>query len=268
MRANPGVQLSDVQAVYGGAQAQLYELFMGQQIHVGGLESSLELAAAAGIGQGHAGVELCCGTGASMRALVRLCEVGSMVGVEIAAAQVERGRDACRTQGLDGRITFVVGDATDTGLAAGSVDFVWGEDAWCYVLDKPALVAEAVRLTKPGGVIAFTDWVEGAAGLSDEEADHVMTMMMFPTLSTIEAYRELFTAEGCDVVVAEDTGRFGPSFELYTELLRRQLTFDAFELFGSSKEFVDIVVEQLAGLARLGHEQKLGQVRFVARRRS
>src|SRR5581483_2921898 len=151
-------------------------------------------------------------------------------------------------------------------LNDGSADFVWGEDAWCYVVDKPALVAEAVQLTKRGGVIAFTDWVEGLGGLSDAEADHVMQIMTFPTLCTIEGYRELFGAQGCDVVVAEDTGGFGPAFELYAELLRRQLTFDAFELFGFSKEFVDIVADQLAGLARLGHERKLGQVRFVARR--
>ena len=42
----------------------------------------------------------------------------------------------------------------------------------------------------------------------------------------------------------------------------------AFELFGFSKEFVDLVAAQLAGLARLGHERKLGQARFVARRRA
>lgn len=266
MRTNASVQLSDVQAVYDGSMARLYELFMGQQIHIGGLESTLALAELAGIGTGQAGIELCCGTGASMRALVRLREVASIVGVEIAATQVERGRDTCRAQGLVERITFVVGDATDTQLDAGSADFVWGEDAWCYVVDKPALIAEAVRLTKPGGVIAFTDWVEGAAGLSDAEADHVMQIMTFPTLSTVDAYRDLLVAHGCDVVVAEDTGQFGPAFDLYADLLRRQLTFDAFELFGFSKEFVDLVAEQLAGLARLGHEHKLGQARFVARR--
>ena len=56
-------------------------------------------------------------------------------------------------------------------LAAGSADFVWGEDAWCYVTDKPKLIAEAARVVKSGGTIAFTDWVEGPAGLTDAEAD-------------------------------------------------------------------------------------------------
>ena len=40
---------------------------------------------------------------------------------------------------------FTLADACDTGLPAGSADFVWGEDAWCYVVDKPKLIAEAAR---------------------------------------------------------------------------------------------------------------------------
>ena len=36
------------------------------------------------------------------------------------------------------------GDACETGLPAGEADFVWGEDAWCYVPDKAKLVAEVV----------------------------------------------------------------------------------------------------------------------------
>ena len=142
------------------------------------------------------------------------------------------------------------------------------EDAWCYVLDKKRLVSEAVRLTRPGGVIAFTDWVEGPAGLSDAEAEHVLQIMTFPSLSSFGAYRELFEAEGCDVVVAEDSGRFGPAFHLYAEMISRQLTFDAFELLAFSMDIVDVVVEQLAGLAGLGDAGKLAQVRFVARRPS
>jgi SAM-dependent methyltransferase len=263
--SNPNVRLADVQALYDGAPARLYELFMGRQIHVGGLRSSLELAELAGISAGLRGVELCCGSGATMRALVRLLDVASMIGVEAATAPVERGRQACYEQGLDDRIQFVIGDASDTRLPDAEADFVWSEDSWCYVVDKPKLIAEAIRLTCAGGVIVFTDWVEGPAELSDEEAQHVMQLMTFPSLFSIDAYRELFEREGCHVVVAEDTGLFARAFGLYADVVEKQLAFDAFEILGFSRELVDVVVEQLRGFARLGYEAKLGQVRFVAR---
>ena len=266
LRSNPNVRPADVQAIYDGVQARLYELFMGQQIHIGGLEGSLELARLARIGEGQRGVELCCGTGATMRALVRLQGVASMLGVETATAPVERGREACRQQGLDDRIAFQIGDATDTQLPDAGADFVWSEDAWCYVREKERLVVEAIRLTRTGGVVAFTDWIEGPGGLSDAEADHVMQVMTFPTLFTAGAYVELFEREGCEVVLAEDTGRFGPAFELYAEVVRRQLAFDAFELLGFNLEIVEIVADQLSGLAQLGNELKLGQLRVVARK--
>ena len=68
-------------------------------------------------------------------------------------------------------------------------------------------------------------------------------------------------------MVAEDTGRFGPSFELYARSLRDQLAFDALELFDFDRDVLDIVVEQLFGFSRLGEAGKLVQGRFVARRR-
>ena len=36
-------------------------------------------------------------------------------------------------------------------LSASGLDFVWGEDAWCYVVDEAKLIAEAARLVRRGG---------------------------------------------------------------------------------------------------------------------
>lgn len=38
------MKLQDVQGVYSGAEGNLWELIMGEQIHVGGFKSSMELA--------------------------------------------------------------------------------------------------------------------------------------------------------------------------------------------------------------------------------
>src|SRR5260370_16190945 len=146
------------------------QLIFGQQIHIGGMKASIELAEIASIGAELNGVDLCCCNGAGMRFLVRSRGIASMVGVDATEAVVERGRRLTREEGLDDRVRFVLADTCQSGLPSASADFVWSEDAWCYVTDKPRVIAEAARMVRLGGVIAFTDWVEGAAGLSEAEA--------------------------------------------------------------------------------------------------
>ena len=168
------VGLADVQAVYGGAEGDLWELVMGEQIHIGGLSSSMELADRAGIAEGSRGVDLCCCNGAGMRFLVRFREVAHMTGVDATERIVERGRQRTAREGLSESVDFVLGDATHTGLSDAEFDFVWGEDAWCYVEDKAKLLDEATRIVRPGGKIAFTDWVLGPEEMSEDEAERYL----------------------------------------------------------------------------------------------
>jgi ubiquinone/menaquinone biosynthesis C-methylase UbiE len=174
---HPG--LIDVRAIYGGPQGDLDWFLMGQQLHAGGMKGSTDLAERAGIGAGQRGIDPCCGSGGGMRVLVRFCEVASMVGIDLTARKVARGEQRCREERLADRIRFVVADACCSGLPGRSADFVWGEDAWCSVPDKAALVAEAARVIRSDGAVAFTDWVEGPTELSIEEAQRALSLMSF-----------------------------------------------------------------------------------------
>ena len=211
------IGLKDVQAVYGGPEGQLWELVMGQQIHVGGFASSMDLAEKAGIGTGMSGVDLCCCNGAGMRFLVRFRNVAKMQGVDATETVVELGRRRCQAEGLADRITFTLADVCDSKLPGSSVDFVWGEDAWCYVVDKKRLIAEAARLVKPGGIIAFTDWVDGPKPWAAGEAERYRTFMKFPNTLTLDGYATLLKNSGCEMLVTEDTGRYAPHVHLYLE---------------------------------------------------
>lgn len=254
-----------VDAVYTGPEADLWELIMGHQIHVGGLRSTLELADRAGIRAGMQGIDLCCCTGAGMRALVRLRGVASMTGVDANARMLERGRARCAEEGVADRIRFVSADVTASGLPAASADFVFGEDAWCYVGDKGKLVAEAARLVRPGGAVAFTDWIEGA-GLSDADAEQYLRIMRFPNVLSLADYRRLLGENGLRVEVAEDTGRFAPAFELFLRMIDEQFEYDALRILGFSRERLDLVLQALRFLGDLGRAGRVGQGRFVARR--
>ena len=267
MKAISNVGLADVSAVYNGSEGDLWELIMGQQIHIGGFRSSMELAERAGVFSGLHGVDLCCCNGAGMRLLVRFRDVATMIGVDATKTVVERGRQRCQEEGLAERIRFVLADVCDSHLADACVDFVWGEDAWCYVADKPRLIAEAVRIVKPGGVIAFTDWVEGPAGLSDDDAARFLRFMKFPNVQDISGYAALLKANGCEVLAAEDTGRFPVYLDLYQNMVDMQLTYDAMRIMNFDAMAMQALAGGMAFMRDLAHAGKIAQGRFIARRR-
>ncbi|MCX5643946.1 MAG: methyltransferase domain-containing protein [Phycisphaerae bacterium] len=267
MKSVKGIGLADVQAVYGGPEGRLWELIMGEQIHIGGFVSSMDLAQQAGIGAGTKGVDLCCCNGAGMRFLVRFRNVAGMTGVDATETVVEQGQQRCQQAGLADKIQFTLADVCSSGLKSSSADFVWGEDAWCYVVDKTKLIAEAARIVKPGGTIAFTDWVEGDRGLSQPEAERYRRFMKFPNVQTIGGYSDLLKANGCDVLIAKGTGRFAPYVDLYLNMLGMQLAYDALKIIGFDQNLMGAMAGEMAFMQQLSHAGKIAQGLFVARKR-
>ncbi|MEW6742509.1 MAG: methyltransferase domain-containing protein [Planctomycetota bacterium] len=264
MKTTRNITLESVKQVYSGPEGDLWELIMGEQIHIGGFQSSMDLAERAGIHAGAKGVDFCCCNGAGMRFLVRFRNVDSMHGVDATRTVVERGRERCKAEGLADRIRFTLADATASGLPDGCADFVWGEDAWCYVMNKEKLISEAARLVRPGGRIAFTDWIEGEKGLSDAEAERFLQFMKFPNVQDRGGYERLLERKGCRVEVAEDTGRFAPYVDLYLDMVGKQLTFDALKIIGFDMEMLKAISKEMGFMQGLAHAGKIAQGVFVA----
>ena len=267
MKSIKHIGLREVQAVYSGPEGELWELIMGEQIHIGGFTSSMDLAEKAGIGPGMKGVDLCCCNGAGMRFLVRFRDVARMEGIDATEKVVEQGCRRCEQEGLSDRIEFTLADVCNSGLADASEDFVWGEDAWCYVVDKKKLISEAARIVKPAGIIAFTDWIEGDAGLTDAEAERFLTFMKFPNIQNLKGYRNLLAANGCKVIASEDTGRFGSYVDLYLDMINTQLTYDVLKIIGFNSELMKSMAAEMVFMQELAHAGKIIQGLFVARKK-
>jgi SAM-dependent methyltransferase len=165
---------------------------------------------------------------------------------------------------LGDKIAFVQADVCDSGLETGSADFVWGEDAWCYVEDKAKLIAEAARLIKPHGKIAFTDWMEGPAGLTEAEAARYLGFMKFPNVLTSGEYQSLLEKNGCAVHVAHDTGRFAASMPLYLDMIEKQLTYDALKIIGYDTALAATLVGEMKFIQSLAQAGKIVQGLIVA----
>ena len=264
MKFFKSVSLKDVQTVYGGFEGRLWELVMGEQIHFGGFESSMELATKAGVKEGMRGVDFCCCTGAGMRFLIRFIKVANMTGVDATAEMINLGKKRTQDEGFADKIEFILSDVCKNSLPSEEFDFVWGEDAWCYVEDKSKLISEAARIVKRGGIICFTDWIEGKNKLSNIETERFLKFMKFPSYCNIEDYCLLLKKNGCEIMLAEDTKRFAPCCDLYIDMLTKQLTYDALKIIGYDMglmQFLGGEMDFMRGLAKTG---KIAQGLFVA----
>jgi ubiquinone/menaquinone biosynthesis C-methylase UbiE len=255
------IALSDVQKVYSGPEAQLWELIMGEQIHAGGMTSSVQLATSAAIKEGMKGVDLCCCVGAGMRFLVKNYKV-KMCGVDATENMLTQARQRATEEGLEKHLEFKTGDVTSIPYEDKAFDFVWGEDAWCYVLDKDKLVQEAARVLKPGGIIAFTDWIEGPKGLSSEEARRINTFMKFPGIESMDGYRALLTKHRFEIKESVEI-EFGKYVDLYITMLTEQLTYDALKILGNDMELFRAMGAEMDYMRNRVHEGKMTRGRFV-----
>ena len=135
-----------------------------------------------------------------------------------------------------------------------------------YVEDKTKLIQEVVRLVKDKGVIAFSDWVTGPAGLSTEETGLLQSSMQLPNFQSQDGYCDLLTSAGCTIELAEDTNLFEPQMLLMGQMLDTQYKYAAQQLFPHEPTRVDEMVAGFFMLSAMAGANKLAQVRIVARK--
>lgn len=255
------VGIENVNEVYDGPGGILWELLMGEQIHVGGAEETDALARKAGIGAESHVLDVCSALGGPARYLAQNygCRV---TGLDATTRMIEEAKRRTAEAGLASRITFEQGNALDMPFRSGTFDVVWGQDAWCYVTDKERLIQECARVAKLGGAIAFTDWLE-TGPMGDQEWEALHTFMVFPYTETLEGYARLATAAGLNVVEQEDlSADFAAHIPVYLDMVQTQFRQAILDNYG--QEMYDGVVDGLTLWRDAAAEGKVGRGRLIA----
>lgn len=203
--------LDAVRRQRGGATGPLTadDLFPYDQDHYGGLAAVDTLARLAGVTARSRVLDLCAGLAGPARFLAtrRCCRV---IGIELNGHRAAGAARLTRLVGLARQVTVVRGDATALPLRTGSVDACISQEALLHIADKAAVLREAHRVLRPGGRLAFTDWIAHPT-LGDGERRRLEAWMAATTLQGLESYRALLGRAGFTAVVADDlSGEWRP----------------------------------------------------------
>ena len=121
------------------------------------------LVEAVGARPGDRALDLGCGNGAATRVLAdAVGSGGSVVGLDLSPAMVERARQALGDSATP--VTLLVGDASDPDLPAASFDVVTASLVLFFLPEPAAALSRWVRLLAPGGRIGLSTF-----GASDEQ---------------------------------------------------------------------------------------------------
>lgn len=125
-------------------------------IHPGGLAATAELAKECGLHAGDRILDLGCGKGTSAICFARKYGC-SVTGIDLSESLIAEARARARHARVTRQTQFVVGDAQSLPFPDGAFDAVVSQAVLVLVKDKERVIEEAVRVTRPGGRLA---WME------------------------------------------------------------------------------------------------------------
>lgn len=183
-------------------------------------------------------IDVGCGNGASTELLVERCAPSFVLGIDLSEAQL----DFARKRHTAGIAEFRVGDAMALGEANASFDAAVMALVIFFVPDPTKGLAEMVRVTRPGGLVAAYAWdmLNGGFPLAPIQAE-MRALDIAPLLppsaaiSRMDAFSALWRDGGLENVETRE--------------ITVQRTFDDFEDYWTTAQMGASVMQTIAELA-------------------
>ncbi|MFC1918436.1 class I SAM-dependent methyltransferase [Chloroflexota bacterium] len=176
-------EASETESVYFELQAS-----WGVTKHMGGLETTIELADLCHIDGDKYVLVVGCGVGITPCYLAERygCPV---VGVDLSEKMITRSGERAKRKGVEDRVEFRVADAQNLPFKDATFDAVICESVLAFVGDKQRAVNEFTRVAKPGGYAGFNEvtWIEPPPA----EMVEYMTRIMGAGFLTADGWKAL-----------------------------------------------------------------------------
>ena len=106
-------------------------------------------------------LDIGCGVAGPAMVIARDLGASEVVGIDIEPYLIETGRDNVLAAGLEDRVFLKLVDVGPLPFPDERFDIVFSKDSLIHVEDKSALYRDILRILKPGGIFAASDWLRG-----------------------------------------------------------------------------------------------------------
>ena len=142
-------------------------------------------------------LDLGAGHGRTTFALARALPDARITAVEVHAPFAERIARRARETGFADRVRAECGDMAKIDVAAGSIDLIWAEGS-IYIVGMERALTMWRPWLRPGGCVAFSDFVQWTGDLSKEA--RAFWAVEYPDMASEAAIRSRAAAAGYRVV--------------------------------------------------------------------
>jgi ubiquinone/menaquinone biosynthesis C-methylase UbiE len=176
------------------------------------------VAADAGLDSSSYVLDVGCGCGNFLLGLAR--RVGCRgVGLDLSEERIKFAREKLADSGLD--VRFDHGSATEMPYPAGEFSHVVSQDALFLVPDKAKSHAEIFRVLRPGGIFAFSDFLQPKPEVSARARRHVYDRVRWNAGYSFLGYQEALQAAGFEMVLARNVvGQLGQTYRVLGKTAR------------------------------------------------
>ncbi len=176
---------------------------MGHTKHIGGLAATMRLMELIRPQESDYVLDVGCGVGIAAAFLVQKygCHV---VGVDITPRMLDRARERAERKGVTALTDFRVADMHALPFEDGRFDAVIAESAICFSNEKEGVLAEMIRVVKPGGKVAFTEATWRTPPPPDMARQMAHALSLPEGVLQHEAWRALLENSELEQLVAEE----------------------------------------------------------------
>jgi ubiquinone/menaquinone biosynthesis C-methylase UbiE len=188
-----------------------------------------------------------------------------VVGIDLEAPLIERAKRAATKQELSDRCDFQTVIAGPLAFDDESFDIVTSAGAFTQTADKAGLLAESLRVLKPGGTLSCYEWLKSPGEYSKDMLYWFEVEGLTYALATLEDFRDQFVVAGFTGIRSEDaTAWYRTQVHLEYDLIRGELYPRMVELIGQKD--ADHFVEDWRAMAIVIDKNEMRQGYLRGRR--